>query len=262
MQDQNEQARKRLVVKSAIRMVQLDKVQFDETYQRDVKAGHRKIVAGFRQEALGTPLIGEREDGSLWGVDGRQRITALIKLGKREVRAEVFASRGSQHEAEVFKAINLNRTKLNNAEQFKARLAANDEQAHELKKACEECGYTIVMGRSPRESGANQLTAISTMVSIQEECKSVEPIKFALRMASRCWPGDRLGIHNSMIMGLSLYYRSKKGIVDEDYLFPRLARATPHKILYAAGQATIGNNLREAVRDQIEKLVKKRLMKK
>src|SRR5688572_29909905 len=124
---------KKLVTKSALRTVDLDLLAVDSAYQRDVRHGHKKIIADFNDQALGIPLIGEREDSTLWIVDGLQRITALKALGKTKARVEVFASKGIEHEAEVFKLVNLNRTKLKPVEEFKALLAAHDKESWDIK---------------------------------------------------------------------------------------------------------------------------------
>jgi hypothetical protein len=71
-----------LVVKSALRVVKLSDLSVDQSYQREVKSGHKSIVSDFNEEALGVPLVGQRSDGSLWIVDGLQRVTALKKLGR------------------------------------------------------------------------------------------------------------------------------------------------------------------------------------
>lgn len=267
----NEQNERRLVVKSAIRVLPIDKILFDAAYQRDVKEKHKSYATDFMPEAMGVPIVAERVDGTLWGVDGRQRIAALKLMGKKEVRCEVFASRGTEHEAEVFKRINKDRVKPTPGELFRAMLAANDEAAHAINDAVREMGYSIVLGKSGRAEGrdaaatderaAKCTTAVSTLIWIYNTMESTEPIKFALQVIDRCWPGDRHGVNNNIIAGLASYYRRQKGVVDVEYIVPRLQRASAYKILYAAGQATIGNNLREKVADQIEKLIKRRLTK-
>lgn len=257
---------KRTVVKSALKIVPVANLQVDPSYQRDVKAKHKRIVADFNEEALGIPLVGEREDGGLWIVDGLQRITALKKLGRKDVRAEVFASRGPEHEAEVFKLVNLNRTKLTSAEQFRAMLTCHDELSWKIKEAVESCGYKIVLGKTGSKGGnadeqaSFQLTCISTLVTMADR-HGVDPIKFALNCIKESWPNDRMGTNNGIVSGLGCFYRRNDGVVDLERLIPRLQTATPHKIIYAANQATLSNNRVDAIADVLEKLYRKRLKK-
>ena len=94
--------RKMLTTERALRIVAVADLQVDPSYQRCVKPNHKKIARDFDPNALGVPLVGQREDHSLWIVDGQQRVEALKLLGKVNVRVEVFASKGPEHEAHVF----------------------------------------------------------------------------------------------------------------------------------------------------------------
>ncbi len=254
------EAVKRLVVKSALRIVDIDILGVDPAYQRDVKPKHKKIVADFQEEALGIPMVGEREDSTLWIVDGLQRITALKKLGRKNLRAEVFNSRGVEHEAEVYKRINMDRTKLAPGEIFKALLAGHDKLAWEIKEAVESCGHLLQLsggGNNKKKSNAREVNCINTLVREARE-NGVEAIKFALTAAKECWPDDRVGVHNSTVGGMCTFYNRNQGVVDLERLYPRLKQTQPHKIIYSANMASLGNNLWHAVADVIEKVYRKR----
>lgn len=261
--DRTEQLKK-LVTKAALCKVGIDALQTDPSYQRGIKPKHKKIVAEFNEEALGIPLVGQREDNSLWIVDGLQRITALKKMGWKVVRAEVFRSKGPEHEAEVFKLVNLNRTKLSPQEEFRALLTAHDERAWAIKDAVEACGYELMLyagggGRSGTsdDRASLQVGCVSAMAAVARK-KGVEPIKFALLAAKECWPGDRLGCHNQMMLGLCAFHARHDGVVDTDRLYSRLKGVTPHKIIYQAQQANISGDKQSAVAEVIEKVYRKR----
>ena len=262
----------RTVVKAALKVLSLSSLNTDSSYQRDVKGKHKKIVAEFNEEALGIPLIGEREDGTLWIVDGLQRITALRKMGKKEVRCEVFASNGPNHEAEVFKLVNMNRTRLTPSEEFRALLTAGDKLAWGIKEAVEAEGFTVrLIGKSNQggttseadERAARQLTCINTLVGIARH-NGTDPIRFTLRTIARAWPGDRNGPHNIIVGGLAAYFIRRDGIVDEERLVPRLQLTTPQKIMYATVQSSVGGggSRDDACADVIEKINRKRVGKR
>lgn len=248
----------KLVVKARLCVVKLDDIQVDASYQRDVKAKHKRIVDDFREEALGIPLVGERTDGSLYIVDGFQRITALRKLGKCEVRAEVFASRGSEHEAEVFKLVNINRTKLTPAEEFRALLTSHDPVAWEIKEAVEASGLKLNL------KGGGDKTGVACVTTLRQCHKlyGVDAIRFALSTANAAWPDDRLGLYNQMVGGLAYFFNSHDGFVDLERLLPRLRTVTPHKVMYVAKQQAIGggsNSSITAVGASLERIYRKRL---
>ena len=252
---------KRTVVKGALKVLKIADLQVDPSYQREVKAKHKKIVAEFNAEALGIPVVGERSDGSLWIVDGLQRITALKLLEKRDVRAEVFASRGAEHEAEVFKLINMNRTKLSPTEEFRALLTAHDEAAWRIKNVCEANGFAVVLskttGRNP-DKASTELTCINTLRHAEAE-HGTESIEFALKVAKAAWPGDPLGTYHYIIGGLVIFFARHDSVVDMERLVPRLGTTTPQKIIYTAHQMTIGTGGRGGqVADIIEKFYRKR----
>lgn len=151
----NKKTDKRTVKGSALKVLYLDGIQTDPSYQRDVVAGHKKIIADFDPVAFGVPLVGEREDGTLWIVDGLQRITALRKMGKKTMRAEVFRSQGPEHEASVFRKVNKNRTGLKPLQLFQAALTEGNEEAWAVKNVAEEYGFKIPKTHSPSPANSS-----------------------------------------------------------------------------------------------------------
>lgn len=260
--DLNEMKRK-LVSKSALRVVDLDRIGFDPSYQREVKGKHKRIVTSFNPDALGIILVGEREDGSLWCVDGRQRITALGKMSRKTVRAEVFKSDGPEHEAQVFKLVNMNRMALTAQEQFKALLTGGDELAWKINETVQKCGFRIrtsSYGRNSKSNGYYDVTAIKMLLHYGK-LSGMEPITFALETIKAAWPEDRIANSHGILSGLIILHTRKKGVVDNERLLPRLRSVTPHKILYQAGQEVLSNNQSSAVADVLERLYAKRMSK-
>lgn len=257
-------ANKRIVVNAALREIDIDLPSVDTSYQRDIKPKHAKIMADFDPNALGVPLIGEREDGSMWIVDGLQRITALRKMGRKKLRAEIFASDGPEHEAKVFKLVNLNRTKLTAAEEFKALLTAHDQTCWDIKNTVESMGFRLAQYKSGRDSESRSLylTCFSTLRKVANNW-GCDPIRFALKTISDCWPGDYLGVGNFIIEGLCVFFNRQDGAVDVERLVPRLRSITPQRVLYQAAMAQIGTgNKGSCVADVIERVYRKRIQAK
>ncbi len=257
----------KLVVKARVLVVALDKLSVDPSYQRDIKRKHKDIVADFNETALGIPLVGQREDSSLWIVDGQQRITALKKLNWKEVKAEVFASNGPEHEAEIFKLINLNRTKLNAQEEFRALLTAGDPVAWEIKEAVEGCGFKLSLnmrgGRNLSRMGLDapakmKIACLSTLRNIAKNQK-MDAIKFVLNVIKTCWPGDPQGVVNNLVLGMARMYVALERVPDMERLVPRFSSVTPHKILYAANSEAMGGEKSHAVCMCLLKLYNKRV---
>lgn len=260
--DQNlNEGKRKLVKKSALRVIKLADIQFDESYQRSVKPKHKRIIADFKEEALGIPLVAEREDGSLWGVDGQQRITALKKMSKETVRAEVFHSKGPEHEAEVYCLVNIQRTKPTACEEFRGLLTAQNKDAWEIKDAVEKEGFIIASGRSGYRPNSNwkQISGINALRSIHKN-QGVEAITFVLTVAKECWPEDKMAVNSRMMMGLARWWISLDAI-DMERLIPRFRKTTPHKILYAANQQNVVGEMIQPVVNILDKLYNSRLRK-
>jgi len=252
----------RLVQKAALRILDLTDLGVDPSYQREVKSAHKRIVADFDEQALGIPLVGERSDGTLWIVDGQQRVVALKKLGKTKVRAEVFASEGPEHEARVFKLVNMNRVKLQAREQFKALLTAHDEEAWAVKETVEAAGFKISnkAGKRQEEANSKHLACVSTLVQCYREC-GPEALRFALRAVDEAWPGDPLSVGGKLLNGLCLFHKAKGELLDVQKIITRMKQTTPYKVLYKAAQISMGSAGKGhsyAVAEVLEQLYKKR----
>lgn len=246
---------KKLVTKAAIRIVPIDALGVDPSYQREVKPGHRKIMADFDETAFGVPLVGEREDCTLWIVDGLQRITAVKKLGHEKVRVEVFASNGPEHEALVFKLVNLNRTRLRPIEEFRALLTSHDETCWMIRNVVEECGFRI-------GTGDGELSCVNTLRRIAVTGgQGIPAVRFTLNTVRAAWPADPLAIYSDLLLGFCVFFGSMDGVVDLDRLLPRLQTSTPQKILYAAKQRSLTDRVAGDVAEVITTLYRKRLAK-
>lgn len=245
-----EETIKMITTGSALRVLKVEDIQTDPAYQRVVREGHKKIVAEFDKNAFGVPLVAQREDGTLWVVDGLQRLTALRKMEKKEVRAEVFKSSGPEHEANVFKIVNLNRTKLSSPEIFKAKLTSGDQSAWKLKETVEKCGYVIAYQShsAGRAQDAKYISAINSLERVAERF-GYEYITIILEITKEVWSEDKYGASSDIINGMAAFLHARKGVIDKNRLIVRLAKTTPAKIIYSGnlGVGSRGNNIAEVL---------------
>jgi hypothetical protein len=227
----------RLVVKSAVRMVPLDKLQVDRSYQREEQRRQvTKVLKDFSADAFGIPLVAQREDHSLWIVDGQQRVAALRKLGKTVVRVEVFSSEGPEYEAKVFRMVNANRQKLSNQQLFRAALTEGDKLAWAIKECVESCGFVLRLGMTgvSGKQSARELVCVSALSALAKR-HGTDPIRFALSVIGRAWQDDKMATSYQIVHGLGEFYAAHEGGVDVDRMAERLNKTTPAKLIYAAG---------------------------
>lgn len=287
-QAKNYGVKARAVANSRLMNVPVDKIQFDPSYQRGgLLAKHKKIAAEFDKNALGIPLIGERADGSLWGVDGQQRIGALKIRGVKTVRAEVFASNGPEHEAQVFKLVNVNRTPLTKHEMFHALLTSHDPVAWTVKAVLDKYGLTATKGFNPTQASDERklahVHAIGTIYNIarahsnsgpsrkhgkssktkeQRLTRAEDVLDFIIGTATKAWPFDVLRLKTEIVEGLWHFLSrhndviEKTGLVKQDKLIEKLSRTSPAKLIHSAGLG-VGNR-GSNVADVIDRLYARR----
>lgn len=262
------EAVKMLTASTALRVVDIADIGFDKSYQRVVVPKHKQIVTAFNPNALGVPLVAQRDDGSLWCVDGRQRITALGKLGKKTVRAEVFVSTGPEHEAEVFRLVNGGRTPLQPGELFRSKLTAGDASAWEIKRAVEAAGYKLILDRGRTGGGKGpeawkEVRAVRTLIDIYKAAHDRENrganITRALVACAKAWPGDGMAACADIIGGVGQFLGRVGDAADDDRLADRLGTTTPQKLLYTASLG-IGGRIAN-VADVVARLYAKRAQK-
>jgi hypothetical protein len=255
----------RLVKVHALRIVQLDKLQADMSYQRGIKGKVAIIIRDFNEVALGLPLVGEREDGGLWIVDGLQRVTALRKMERKETRCEVFKSTGPEYEAVIYKLVNMNRTRLKPAEEFKALLTAQDETAWEIKNKVEKAGFRILLRAD--ESGKNsddsqaavEITCVSALLELHKK-KLFDDMIAMLPIIQRAWPSDRQTSRREILIGAAHWHHRREGLFDKNKLIRCLQTVTPHAMIYASVQSLMGGGERgPSMADQFEKVYRKRV---
>jgi hypothetical protein len=264
----------RKVQKNALRVVSLDDLKADQSYQRpENDRAPRKMAENYDPVAFGIPLVGEREDGSLWIVDGQQRIAALRLRVKNKVtanaqkwvRVEIFKSEGPEHEAAVFKKINKDRTQLKPLQLFNAMLVAGDQHVWKIKELVEKHGFKIPKSngrpggaRTTDENRAMYVSAVNQLSKILAR-GGEKSLEFVLSVVKEVWDTDPLRTKSEILGGLWQFWIRHKGVVDLERLVPRLNSTKPQKILYSAGMGV--SNAEGNVADVIERVYRKRLAK-
>lgn len=250
---------KKLVSHRAVRVVDVDSLRVDPTYQRGVRSKVKRIVRQFDPDALGVLCVGERDDGSLWVVDGLQRLTALKQLGIKTVRADVFASSGPEQEAAVFARLNRDRCALAPIELFNADLTSGDPTAASINYYATANGFTIptkrVSGKRPEDRQSNELACTGTLL---RAFKSLGEQRFEVLVSTlaQLWPGDPRRTQADIVGGLWAWFGRHKENADVARLVDRLNGTTPQKLLYTA---SLGIGGRDAnIADTIERIYRKR----
>lgn len=117
-------------------------------YQREEVSlqNTRSIAADFDWEKFGTLTVMERTNGSLYVVDGRQRLSAVRLRGlpsEADVPCMVYRSEGIEHEARAFLVLNKNRKQVTAVDRHNAAVIAKMEPYVSIDNYIRGAGYVI-----------------------------------------------------------------------------------------------------------------------
>lgn len=118
----------------------------DDDYQRDNLNLARvvRIASAWSWVRLGTLLVAERPDTSLWVFDGQHRkLGADRRSDITKLPCMVFASTGMRQEAGNFLNVNSDRGPVKSVDTFKAKLVAGDPVATSVKKLIGASKYEV-----------------------------------------------------------------------------------------------------------------------
>jgi hypothetical protein len=211
-----------------------------KVYQRVLKPSViNKIVENYCSVSFGLPLIGVRADGTRWGVDAQQRITAKLRMAERDpenadehkmARCLMFASEGVAHEAAVFVRINKNRVNVGAQELFIADLAKKDPRAISVLKTVRSCGFDFTC--LSNKTGYPNFRAVKAVQNIVSD-GGIAQLKTVLDLIQKAWSGKKEALQDDIPRGLSYFLTVFDGRVNLHHLLKRMKRVTPEKVIDA-----------------------------
>ena len=225
------------IVKTENRMIYCDDLCIASSYQRMiVPAQVSRITREFDNDAFGSLVVGERGDGTLWVVDGLQRLTAARKLGIQRVPCDVFHSEGQQHEAKIFRLKNKNRTNVGAVVLFRALMAEGDDESLEIRRIVYAAGLRIGdLEAGPRWPHVRCVTAVQRIYARGNLAETIDVICSA-------WPEDDEALNGHILEGMSIFLRKYEGISKSD-LVRKLRAKSPSDILrFAEGVRKLMSN--------------------
>jgi hypothetical protein len=117
-------------------------------YQRDITAFKHKRIAGdnvLNLKAFGVISVARRKDGTLWAMDGQNRLKFAIDAGLKLVNCVVSDVESDKEEAKIFDIINRKRNPLTPYEIHKAVMChGEDEIENNIISIMDEFGIALV----------------------------------------------------------------------------------------------------------------------
>ena len=219
------------ILKTENRKISAELLQIAESYQRTVVPSRvNRIAKNLDPDAFGSLTVGERRDGSLWVVDGMQRLTAAIKLGIASVPCDVFKSDGPEHEARVFRLKNKERTGVTASSLFRAQLVEKDEQSVEIEAIVRKAGL-----RMRFENGPHGWPFVKAVVALEQSyCRvGAEGLAKVLGIICSAWSGESDALRGDIIGGLAHFLKRNES-ADLGRLVDRLSKKSVVAVMRAA----------------------------
>lgn len=146
-------------------VVRIDQIQVDATYQRSLRHDLiNQIAREYDIVKAGPILLSERDDGTIWCVDGQHRMAGASLAGEDEIFAHVVHGLTRQEEAELRLARN-DRRSDSTYEKFRTRLVMHDKKAEAIVELLRQQGTQLNLQPNTRV-GFNCLTAVERIYDL------------------------------------------------------------------------------------------------
>lgn len=187
------------------RWVPVESLRVAPEYQRHLDESRvRRMARAFDPDAIGTIEVSQRDDGTMYVIDGQHRVALLraVGWGDQLIPALVHVGLTLADEARIFYLTNT-AVKPDAFARFNARLVAGDPAAKEVAVAVEAAGCHLARGPGP---GA--VMAVSAVVRVASNA-GPEIVTRVLRILTDAWgdyyrDADAYPYHNEVIAGLGL----------------------------------------------------------
>lgn len=158
----------------SMKWIPIEKLRIDSRYQRVISSGGksntRQIAARFSWRKFTPVVVCKIDDTDLYAIiDGQHRTTAAALIGLLEVPCAIVSAPTVEEQADSFKSINANITRVTTQDLHFANLASGDPEAKAIDDICKKTGITIIKNPKP----GNKL--------LVGECQTVHIFKQCLR---------------------------------------------------------------------------------
>ena len=187
-----------------LKMIPLNQLTIDETYQRGIQRNSKLIAENFDPYAAQAICVAHRKNGILMVVDGRQRYEAALLCGYKNILCLVFKSTGPKHEALIFSRLNgFARKSVTPMQNFIALREAEDHATLKIINTVEKLGYVI----NYSQKSNRQWPMINTVRCLQRIYKEggVGGLELTLDQIKRNWQYDADALQESFILGFWMF---------------------------------------------------------
>lgn len=197
-----------------------DTLNVDESYQRPLTSFVKRIEKNFDPALLGTLVVSERADGTRMVVDGWTRKVGAERRGVKELPCIVYSGLTQPQEAALFAKLQKERRGIASYHRFRAAVVAGEEEAVQIQRLANECGYEL------GTDAGKQISAVAALENVyRREPTLLERVLVIFREG---WQ-DKYMPTGSMLRGMG-YFLDRNNDVDDERLARRLSVVTPGEL--------------------------------
>ena len=183
-----------------IAYVRPDQVRVDIRAQRDIHPVKvRKMLAKFDPDLLGTVILSERADGSLYVIDGQHRIAVAQAANYQgTIPALIFTGLAVREEAQMFLGYQES-SPPRTLEALRVKVEAGDEAAIEMADTLNRYGFTFL--REP------ELRRVSAAGALQKGYRlgGATLLDRVFATIQSAWPSDETAPHGVIVLALATF---------------------------------------------------------
>jgi hypothetical protein len=201
--------------------VKLNELEVDRAYQRPITAKMERMGQNWNDEIVGVITLSRREDGTLWILDGQNRVGAAMMAGRETLDADVREGLTLEQEAELFDRLNSTHTNVTAIDRFKARKVYNDPEALDIEAIVKSHGGTIAEKLGTRGSDDNSIRAVASLNRIYRKAGR-GGLDHILKIITQAWGGIDYETTNELTLGGIYEFIVRQKRFDEERLIQRL----------------------------------------
>lgn len=242
----------------SIEWVPIAELRIDPSYQRSIDTGAsqkliRQIAEQWDWDVLDILKVSRRPDDRLFLVDGQHRRAAAELRGDiAQLPCVLKRCAGAEEEARLFMASNRGRKRMSRIDDFRAALAAGDDDAVVIDRLIAAADLRIAGHEMASRVGPGELINV---VGLRNQLRrhGEGPLGGALKLIGEAFPDEVLVAPSAMVGALIELLKGRPSL-DPERLFETLLTGTTAQWCEWAGLRAIragGWAQIEALRDQI-----------
>lgn len=185
-----------------IRWISVRDLHVDPDYQRHSNPERASFIARtLDPEVLGILIGSEREDGSIWLLDGQHRRDGVDMRYGSHAQVLVYVMRGLtiQEEASIFWKSNKFRLHPTANDSFRARLLSGEESSVAIKRITEKHGINLCL--TPTELGPKDVFAMATLERLYRN-GTLDTVIYVIASA---WPDENGAFKAKNMIGVDRF---------------------------------------------------------